>query len=115
MSFKEKQKKVDDWVSKYEKPYFSPLSILAQINEETGELARILNDTYGDRVSKPSDPKSGIEAEICDILFALICLANSHNIDLDKAWDKTIGKRCKRDENRYKKKITQNTDQTSSP
>ncbi len=103
MSFKDKQKQVDEWVQQFEKPYFSPLSIIAQLSEEVGELSRVINNNYGDRVKKSKDPNSEIEQEICDILFALICLANSHDIDLDKAWEKTIGERCNRDKNRYKK------------
>jgi len=104
MSLKDKQKQVDDWVKQFEKPYFSPLSILAQLSEEVGELARTLNNNYGDRVKKSQEPNSEIKEEICDILFALICLANSHNIDLDEAWDSKIGERCKRDNERYEKK-----------
>ncbi len=97
------QLQVDEWVSQFEKPYFPPLSIMAQISEEVGELARVLNNEYGGRVKKSADPQSDIGSEICDTLFALICLANSHNINLEEMWEKTIGARCKRDKDRYKK------------
>jgi NTP pyrophosphatase (non-canonical NTP hydrolase) len=103
MGLKEKQNQVDKWVSQFEKPYFSPLSIIAQISEEVGELSRVVNNIYGDRVKKIQDPKSEIGSEICDTFFALICLANSHNIDLDEMWDKTISARFERDKERYKK------------
>ena len=104
MSFKEKQFQVDEWISQFDPAYWTPLSIMAQIAEESGEIATILNNMYGGRVKKSSDSDSKLENEICDILFALICLANSHNINLDEAWDKTIGARCERDKNRYNKK-----------
>ena len=59
-------------------------------------------DELAYRVKKLEDPKREIGAEICDLMFALVCLANSHDIDLDKTWKETISARFKRDENRYK-------------
>jgi len=38
------QKAVDDWISQFEEGYWPPLSMLAAVVEETGELARELND-----------------------------------------------------------------------
>lgn len=58
----------------------------------------------GGRVKKIEDPERQIGEEIGDLTFALICLANSHNIDLEQAWRETISRRCKRDENRYERK-----------
>ena len=98
------QKEVDEWVSQFNPAYFPPLSIMAQISEESGELARVLNNMYGGRVKKQEDPDKKIGQEISDIMFALVCLANSHDINLTKAWQETISARCKRDENRYEKK-----------
>lgn len=95
------QIEVDEWIQE-NGGYFKPLSIMAQISEESGELARTLNNLYGDRVKKMEDPDKEIGKEICDLMFALICLANSHNIDLDKFWKETISARCERDKNRYK-------------
>lgn len=95
------QLEVDNWVRE-NGGYFDPLSIMAQISEESGELARILNNLYGGRVKKIEDPKKKLGAEMCDIIFALICLANSHNIDLNKLWKETISARCQRDKDRYK-------------
>jgi len=105
ISLREMQIEVDNWVQQFDPAYWPPLSIMAQISEETGELARNLNNMYGGRVKKQADSIKDLGEEICDIMFALICLANSHNIDLDKVWKETISRRCKRDENRYKKKF----------
>ena len=99
------QIQVDDWVSQFETPYWPPLSMMAQLSEEVGELARVLNNEYGGRVKKAADPNSEIGSEICDIIFALICIANSHNINLSERWDKTIGARCERDKERYVRKL----------
>jgi NTP pyrophosphatase (non-canonical NTP hydrolase) len=101
LTLREIQVKVDEWISE-NGGYFSPLSIMAQVSEESGELARILNNLYGDRVKKLQDPEKEIGKEICDLIFALICLANSNNIDLDKEWKETISARCERDKERYK-------------
>jgi NTP pyrophosphatase (non-canonical NTP hydrolase) len=78
--------------------------MLAQISEEVGELARNLNTQYGGRVKKSTDNIKGVKEEICDIMFGLICLANSHNIDLYLAWRDTISRRCNRDKDRYERK-----------
>lgn len=99
------QVKVDDWVSQFETPYWQPLSMMAQLSEEVGELAQTLNNEYGGRVKKSADPEGEIGSKICDIMFALICIANSHNINLAEKWSKTVEARCKRDNERYGKKL----------
>jgi len=101
LTLRQIQVQVDNWVQE-NGDYFKPLSIMAQISEESGELAMILNNLYGDRVKKMEDSNKKIGEEICDLIFALVCLANSHNIDIDKLWKEKISARCKRDENRYK-------------
>lgn len=105
ISLRKMQVEVDDWVQQFDPAYFPPLSIMAQIAEEAGELAMHLNNKYGGRVKKDADVEKGIGEEICDVMFALLCLANSHDIDLDKEWKQTISARCKRDENRFERKI----------
>ena len=99
------QLEVDEWVQQFNPTYFPPLSILAQLCEETGELAMNLNNMYGARVKKDADKSKEIGEEICDIMFALVCLANSHSIDLDRAWKNTISARCHRDKDRYDRKL----------
>ena len=105
ISLREMQLEVDKWVSQFNPSYWPPLSIMAQLTEETGELARNLNNLYGGRVKKEADQVKHIGAEICDIMFALICLANSHNIDLNKSWKEAIPIRCNRDKDRFNRKI----------
>ncbi|MFA4953511.1 MAG: MazG nucleotide pyrophosphohydrolase domain-containing protein [Candidatus Pacearchaeota archaeon] len=102
LTIRDMQKQVDDWI-KDNKGYWNPLSIYAQVGEESGELARVLNNLYGGRVKKLDEPEKRIGEEISDLMFALVCLANSHNIDLEESWRETIARRCERDKNRYKK------------
>ena len=40
MSFAPIQKEVDDYISQFKEGYFPPLSMLARMTEELGELAR---------------------------------------------------------------------------
>lgn len=98
------QKAVDDWVNEYELPYWAPLSTLARITEEVGEVARLLNHMYGDKPKKQTEAKQELGEEIADVMFALICLANSHDIDLDAEFDKVMHKSRTRDKDRFTKK-----------
>jgi len=51
---------------------------------EVGELSRelLISTNYGKNEFEPTD---NWQSEIGDILFSLICLANSTNVDLEKA------------------------------
>ncbi|MGH7658851.1 MAG: nucleotide pyrophosphohydrolase, partial [Gemmatimonadales bacterium] len=43
MTLAEAQKRVDEWISQYEEGYFDPLTNMARLSEEVGELAREIN------------------------------------------------------------------------
>ncbi|HEX7633229.1 MAG TPA: nucleotide pyrophosphohydrolase [Candidatus Saccharimonadales bacterium] len=104
MSLADYQKQVDDTVAPYKTPYWSSLSQLAQLSEEVGEIARILNHQYGDKVKKPTEKDDDLEGELGDLLFALICLANDEGVDLDMAMQKVLHKITTRDAERFEKK-----------
>lgn len=87
---KDIQKNADEWISQLKVGYYKPLEILAQMMEEVGELARELNNRYSPRIKKSPEDTADIEQELIDIMFAVVCLANSHNIDLDGAWKKIL-------------------------
>ena len=40
MEIKEMQAEVDSWISQFEEGYWNPLSMMARLTEEVGELAR---------------------------------------------------------------------------
>ena len=90
-------------VKQYTLGYFKPLEILARLMEEVGELAREINHRFGPKKKKSSEKKKEIGEEIADIIFTLCCLANSLNIDLDKAFKNTMKKYSQRDKDRFKK------------
>ncbi|MFD1178751.1 nucleotide pyrophosphohydrolase [Paenibacillus puldeungensis] len=101
------QREVDRYISQFKEGYFSPLSMLARMSEEVGELAREVNHTYGEKPKKPSEAENSIELELGDILFITICFANSLGIDLADAHDKVMHKFATRDANRWTKKDTE--------
>jgi len=104
MSLKEIQKQVDEWTGQYKIQYWQPHEILARLTEEVGELAREINDLYGPKKKKSTEDIKEMGDEIADIIFKLICLANSQDIDLDQAFKRVIDKCYKRDNDRYEKK-----------
>ncbi|MEK5324829.1 nucleotide pyrophosphohydrolase [Aeribacillus sp. FSL M8-0254] len=103
-TIKDLQKEVDDYISQFKEGYFSPLAMLARLTEELGELAREINHYYGEKPKKETEKEKEIEEEIGDLLFVIICLANSLNIDLEKAHDRVMDKFQTRDRNRWTKK-----------
>ncbi|MDU7474465.1 MAG: nucleotide pyrophosphohydrolase [Paenibacillus macerans] len=112
MTLKEKtlaemQREVDRYISQFKEGYFSPLSMLARMSEEVGELAREVNHTYGEKPKKPDEAANSIELELGDILFITICFANSLGIDLTEAHDRVMHKFATRDADRWTKKDTE--------
>lgn len=104
MPLKKVQKEVEEWVSQFKIPYWEPLSIMARLSEETGELARELNNRYGGRVRKSEANKKDVGNEIADIIFTVTCLANSLDIDLSESFSRVMDKCYGRDKDRYEKK-----------
>ena len=104
MDLKKYQKDVDKWTGQFEVQYWTPHEMLASLAEEMGELAREINFKYGPKIKKKDEKDNSIGSEIADIIFTLTCLCNSEKIDLSKYLKKTIDERCKRDNNRFKKK-----------
>ncbi|MBD7968070.1 MULTISPECIES: nucleotide pyrophosphohydrolase [Paenibacillus] len=102
----EMQKEVDDYISQFKEGYFSPLTMLARMTEEVGELAREVNHEYGEKPKKATEADNSIELELGDILFITICFANSLGIDLTEAHDKVMHKFNTRDKDRWTKKDT---------
>ena len=104
MPLKEAQQRVDTWVSQFEEGYFHPLTNLARLAEEVGELAREVNHRFGQKTKKAEEPEGDLGMEMADILFVLICMANREGIDLDEAFDRMMQKVTARDEKRWTRK-----------
>jgi NTP pyrophosphatase (non-canonical NTP hydrolase) len=104
MSLQDAQRRVDDWVAQFEEGYFDPLTNLARLAEEVGELAREINHRFGQKTKKPEEPEGDLALEMADILFVLICMANREGINLDEAFQRMMEKVESRDEKRWTRK-----------
>ncbi len=102
------QRDVDRWIQGIGGGYFSELTNMCLLTEETGELARVIARVYGDQVAKrgdlrdPDDAKASIREEIADVLWVLTCLANQTGISLEEAFAETMRKKTTRDADRFK-------------
>ena len=103
-TMKEMQNEVDTYIGQFKEGYFSPLAMMARLTEEMGELAREINHTYGEKPKKNTEKEKLIEEELGDVLFVMICLANSLNIDLAQAHDMVMNKFNTRDKDRWTRK-----------
>jgi NTP pyrophosphatase (non-canonical NTP hydrolase) len=101
---KDAQRRVEAWIKQFEEGYFDPLTNMARLSEEVGELAREVNHRFGQKTKKATEPEGELAMEMADILFVLICMANREGIDLDEAFDRMMKKVETRDENRWIKK-----------
>ena len=104
LTFEEAQARVAAWVSQYEEGYFPPLVQVSRLVEELGELARAIS--HQTRVKKPKrdQEKHGVDGEIGDLIFVLVCLANSRGADLGDIFEKTMSKIERRDAQRWTRK-----------
>lgn len=93
------QQRVDAWAKRYwGGEYWPPLANLARLVEEVGEVARAVNQQHGAKRVKPDEAGADIGAELADALFALVCIANSSGVDLQRAFDAALEKYRVRDE-----------------
>ena len=104
MSFRDSQARVDQWVSQFKEGYFHPLTNMARLSEEVGELAREVNHRFGEKTKKKDEAEGDLGMEMADVLFVLICMANREKIDLQDAFDRMMAKVEHRDADRWTRK-----------
>ena len=102
MTIKEAQELVDKWINTTGVRYFNELTNTAILMEEVGEVARIMSRKYGEQSFKKSDEEVDLGAEMADVLWVLMCLANQTGIDLTEALEKNMEKKNVRDKDRHK-------------
>ena len=100
---KDMQARVDEYIRQFKVGYFSPLAMMARLSEETGELAREINHHYGEKQKKSSETEKAIAEEVGDVLFVLITMANSLEIDLEEAFEQVMMKFEVRDYDRFER------------
>lgn len=91
MELKIAQEKAEELILHYG-DYWEPLSMLARLTEESGELARAMNIKYGGKKAKNSDDGRAIQEELADVLFTVLAIANSQKIDLAQVFEEKIEK-----------------------
>tara|TARA_Y100000034_G_scaffold38779_2_gene47737 strand:+ start:980 stop:1303 length:324 start_codon:yes stop_codon:yes gene_type:complete len=107
MSLDDIQKEVDDWAQQFEEPYWPPLAMVARLAEETGEVAREINDMYGPKKKKPTEETRELGDELIDVFFTITCIANREGINLREAWERVMEKKhYGRDNQRYERRGT---------
>jgi NTP pyrophosphatase (non-canonical NTP hydrolase) len=102
MTINELQQRVDEWINTTGVRYFSPLTNMAILTEEVGEVARIMARRYGDQSEKPSDQGRDLGDELADVIWVVTCLANQTGVDLDKAIERNFEKKSTRDATRHR-------------
>ena len=61
----------------------------------------MVNHLYGEKKKKDTEQEQALEDEMGDILFTLICFANSTGINLDHAIRRSLDKVATRDKDRF--------------
>ena len=100
MEIKKAQENVDEIIKTYG-GYWQPLSMLARLVEEVGELSRAINIKHGDKKSKSQEDDKEIEKELSDIMFTILAISNAFNIDLEKELNDKIKKDLERNKGIY--------------
>lgn len=95
------QLQVNDWIQAAGGGYWSPHVNIARLAEEVGELARLVNHQFGPKPKKATEQGQELGEELADILFVVICIANSQGIELEDALEAVIDKVWSRDRNRF--------------
>ncbi|MHA1946164.1 MAG: MazG nucleotide pyrophosphohydrolase domain-containing protein [Candidatus Hodarchaeales archaeon] len=95
MELNELANKVNDFI-RTQGGYWEPAWMLAALTEELGELSRslqVFHKVRGNSDSQKSEVAfSNAEEECGDLFFALLCLTNSLNINLEKTLLNTLEK-----------------------
>ena len=100
ISLRALQQEVDRWITSVGVRYFSPLTNMAILTEEVGEVARIMARRYGDQSAKQGE-KSDLADELADVLWVVAALANQCDVDLTEAFARNIEKKTVRDAARH--------------
>lgn len=115
MTIKEYQQAVDQWIKQYGVRYFSPLTNMAILTEETGEVARIMARFAGEQswsardkekfgINEANESEKGkqlLADELSDVIWVVSCIANYYHVDLQDALNANLDKKTKRDKQRH--------------
>jgi len=91
---------VDEWITGIGHGYFSPLTNMAVLAEETGEVARQMSRIYGDQTFKAGEAPN-LADELADVMWVVAAIANQTGVDLTEAIRLNIEKKTRRDLHRH--------------
>ena len=100
IGLRQAQEMVDGWIRRYGVRYFSPLTNMAVLTEEVGEVARVMARRYGDQSFKPGESDT-LADELADVLWVVMAIANQTATDLADALRRNIDKKTARDSRRH--------------
>lgn len=100
ITIRQAQDTVDHWIRTVGVRYFSPLTNMAVLTEEVGEVARIMARTYGDQSAKQGE-KLDLADELADVLWVVMAIANQTGTDLTQAFANNLSKKNVRDSERH--------------
>ena len=101
IGLREAQQTVDEWIRTIGVRYFTPLTNMAILTEEVGEVARVMARRYGDQSFKPGESDT-LADELADVMWVVMAIANQSGVDLSDALRANIEKKTVRDASRHK-------------
>ena len=101
LSIRAAQRTVDEWIRTIGVRYFSPLTNMAILTEEVGEVARVMARSYGEQSAKEGE-KLDLADELADLMWVVMAIANQTGIDLSYAFAANIAKKTARDSRRHR-------------
>lgn len=97
----ELQTLVDEWITGMGHGYFSPLTNMAILAEETGEVARIMARDYGQQSWREGAAHPSLADELADVIWVVAAIANQTGVDLNEAIAANVEKKTARDGTRH--------------
>lgn len=104
------QDTVDRWITTIGHGYYSPLTNMAVLAEEVGEVARIMAREYGEQSWREGAPRPDLADELADVIWVVAAIANQTGVNLSEAVSLNIEKKTSRDAARHSNnpKLTEN-------
>lgn len=101
MTIEQLQTDVDRWITTTGVRYFSPLTNMAILAEEVGEVARIIARDYGEQSYREGTERKSLADELADVIWVAVCLANQTGVNLTDAIQRSFEKKTRRDATRH--------------
>jgi NTP pyrophosphatase (non-canonical NTP hydrolase) len=105
LTLAELQRQVDQWITTVGVRYFDPMTNMAILAEEVGEVARLMARLHGEQSFKAAerdrDHQADLADEMADVLWVLMALANQTGVDLEAAFRRNLDKKTRRDADRH--------------